>query len=250
MSDDLLPTGVPALDAQMGGFLLGDNVLLETDVSTPAVPFLRAFLREALRRGDGAAYISFDHSPRTILKRLEGLPSGITILDAFTHGKGRSEPVFADFYNGPAPERQVVELHYPARVSYFHDEFDNHASGSERTFLVVDSLTGMQELWGREEQVRAFYTHTCPRLFDTRAVAVWTLAKKVHSEAFLATIGNIAQVVVELQRTSQNPTFTVRRASERPDAAIETPVAYAVKQGDITRAASDRTGPTPDAGRR
>lgn len=232
-STAFLPTGIPALDANLGGFLLGDNVLLETDVATPSLPFLRAFLAGAIRRGDGAVYVSFDHSPRTILNRLEGLPGGITILDGFTHGKGRSEPVFTNFYEGQAPEREVVELHYPGRPNYFHSEFDALASGAERMFIVVDSLTGMQELWGTEQQVRAFYTHTCPRLFDTRAVAVWTLAKRVHSDGFLAAIGNIAQVVVELQRTVESPTFTVRRAAERPEAAIERPVAYAVKAGEL-----------------
>lgn len=229
----LLPTGVSTLDTNLGGFLLGDNVLLETDVATPSTPFLSAFLAGAIRRGDGAVYVSFDHSPRTILSRLEGLPSGITILDAFTHGKGRSESVFTDFYEGQAPERKIIELPYPGRPKHFHEAFDAQASGAERTFLIVDSLTGMQELWGNEDQVRAFYTHTCPRLFDTRAVAVWTLAKRVHTEAFLATIGNIAQVVIELQRTIETPTFTIRRAAERPDAAIEKAVAYAVKAGKI-----------------
>ena len=231
-----LPTGLPALDEHMGGFLLGDNVLLETDVSSPALPFLRAFLREALRRGDGAVYVSFDHSPRTILKRLEGLPQGITILDGFTHGKGRSEPVFTNFYEGSSPERKVVELIYPSRPKYFHDEFDAHASTDERTFLVVDSLTGMQELWGDELQVRAFYTHTCPRLFDTRAVAVWTLAKKVHSEAFAAAIGNIAQVVLELHRTAQHPALIIHRATERPSAALSRPIPYAMIGIDLAPA--------------
>lgn len=214
-----LSTGIPDLDAAMGSFRLGDNVILQVDVGTPPQAFTRAFLRAALERGDRVLYVSFDRSPATVLDGVRDLPAGsLTVLDCFTHGKGRSEPVFVDFYARAAHElgeRKVVPVLSPWKASYFHEVFDEATGPAPRTTILVDSLTGMTELWRDEERVREFYTHTCPRLFDTRAVAVWILHARVHSEPFRAAIGSVAQVVLTLARPAEEATLRVERAVGR-----------------------------------
>jgi KaiC/GvpD/RAD55 family RecA-like ATPase len=231
----LLSTGIPDLDALMGGFRVGDNVILQVDVGTPPRAFTLAFLREALARAERVVYVSFDHSPATVLDSVRDLPEGdLTVLDCFTHGKGRSESVFLDFYRRAdasegAPRRpRVVPVLSPWKASYFHEVFDEvtGAAGAPSTIL-VDSLTGMTELWHDEARVREFYTHTCPRLFDTRAIAVWLLNTRVHSEPFRAAIGGIAQVVITLARPEEEATLRVERAVGRNLAGMHRPRVYA-----------------------
>lgn len=224
-------TGVPFLDERIEGFGTGDNVILEVDVGTPPLPFLRAFLRAALARGERVVYVSFDRSPATIMESLAGLPRGeLVLLDAFTEGKGRGEKVFRSFYDGKEAT-SVVKVDFPHRPLAFHDEFDAAMGAGRGSFLVVDSLTGMQELWGSEERVRAFYTHTCPRLFDTRAIAVWVLHRAVHSETFRAAIGHIGQVVLRFD--AEGPTVTVVRAAGRKPSAAGAIVRYGKEHGQL-----------------
>lgn len=219
------PTGVPLLDERLGGFLTGDNVILDVEVGTPARTFLLAFMRAALARGERVVYVSFDRSPATIVASLSSLPAGdIVVLDAFTEGKGRGERVFRSFYEGrERVGRDVLRVDHPHRPLAFHEDFDLAVRSGRGTFIVVDSLTGMQELWGSEERVRAFYTHTCPRLFDTQAIAVWVVERAVHSEQFRAGIGHVAQVVLRFD--AEGPSLRVVRALGRT--ADGSPALYA-----------------------
>lgn len=208
-------SGIPYLDERIGGFQTGDNVILEVDIGTPPQSWLRAFLSAALARGDRCVYASFDRSPATIVNGLQGLPKGeFIVLDAFTEGKGRGERVFRDFYEAKRdPTVRVERVDYPHRPAAFHEDLDAAVGAGRGTFIVVDSLTGMQELWGDERRVRAFYTHTCPRLFDTHAIAVWVLNRAVHTVEFRAAIGHIGQVVLGLG--SDGPRLQIIRAAGR-----------------------------------
>lgn len=221
-----LPSGVPFLDERIEGFRIGDNVILEVDVATPPRSFLHAFMGAALERGERVVYVSFDHSPATTIEALSELPQGdLVLLDAFTEGKGRGEAVFRAYYDKPAPSaRRVLKVDYPQRPLAFHEDFDAAMGSGRGSFCVVDSLTGMQELWRSEERVRSFYTHSCPRLFDTRAIAVWVVNRAVHSPQFLAGIGHIAQVVLRLE--AEGPALRVVRAAGRGRAPDAEPVAY------------------------
>ncbi|HWG90379.1 MAG TPA: ATPase domain-containing protein [Candidatus Thermoplasmatota archaeon] len=237
MTDSLLPTGIPDLDGLLGGFRIGDNVILQAQVGTPPQAFVRAFLTEALRRGDRAFFVSFDHSPATVLQSLEGLPAGdFTLVDCFTHGKGRSEDVFVRFYERAHPPGvRVVRVEMPQHPSQFHEAFDRLTRGDSRDCIVVDSLTGMAELWRSEDRVREFYTHTCPRLFDTRALAIWVAAEAVHSEAFRAHVGHIAQVVLRLDRRGAETTLLVERAVGRNNPGTYTLHKYEELEGGRLR---------------
>lgn len=237
--EPFVPTGVPLLDERVEGFCVGDNVILEVDVGTPPRSFLHAFMSAALARGERVVYVSFDHSPATVVESLAGLPQGeLVVLDAFTEGKGRGEGVFRAYYErASAPTRQVLKVDYPQRPLAFHEDFDAAMGSGRGSFCVLDSLTGMQELWRSEERVRAFYTHTCPRLFDTRAIAVWVVNHAVHSEQFRAGIGQIAQVVLRLD--AEGPTLRVVRAAGRRGPPSQEGIGY-VDDGERIRAAKGR----------
>lgn len=227
MSDRPFSTGVKMLDERIQGFRTGDNVILEVDVGTPPHAFLHAFMRSALARGERVVYVSFDRSPATIAESLVDLPKGeVVLLDAFTEGKGRGERVFRGFYENKGSQPvNAVRVLYPHRPLAFHEDFDAAMGEGRGSFIVVDSLTGMRELWGSEDRVRAFYTHTCPRLFDTRAVAVWVVNRAVHSEEFRAAIGHIGQVVVRLE--AEGPRMRVVRAAARGALRVCEAAAYA-----------------------
>lgn len=217
-------SGVAFLDDRIGGFRTGDNVILEVDVGTPPHSWLRAFLSAALARGDRCVYASFDRSPATIMASLDGLPKGdLLLLDAFTEGKGRGERVFREFYDTRRDAR-VERVDYPHRPLAFHEDLEAAVGAGQGSFIVVDSLTGMRELWGGDERVRAFYTHTCPRLFDMRAIAVWVVNRAVHSEEFRAAIGHVGQVVLRLE--PEGPRLRVVRAAGRDLSRVDTAVAF------------------------
>ncbi|MCX8011771.1 MAG: helix-turn-helix domain-containing protein, partial [Desulfobacterota bacterium] len=65
------------------------------------------------------------------------------------------------------------------------------------------SLTGMQELWGERDTLH-FFTYTCPKLFELKALAYWPLVKDAHSRSFLATISHITQIVINLSFEENN----------------------------------------------
>ncbi|MGQ9688224.1 MAG: hypothetical protein ACUVXF_05475 [Desulfobaccales bacterium] len=43
--------------------------------------------------------------------------------------------------------------------------------------FIFESLTGMQELWGSEDWVFGFYTHSCPWLYELNTVAYLIIEK-------------------------------------------------------------------------
>lgn len=213
-----ISTGVEGLDEIIGGYQVGDNVIVEVDVATPPHLFVEAALGAAIEQGQQAFYVSFDRSPATVTERLDEAVEGeVTVADAFTHGKGRGEEVFDRFYeaeNVPGGfEARAIER--PDEPSRFHHAFDE-LGDSEGGFFVVESLTGMAELWG-EERAREFYTHTCPRLFDTGAIALWVLNRGVHTEGFRSSIGHTSQVIVRLGREDGQGVLSVERAEGRRD---------------------------------
>lgn len=213
-------TGVSQLDQLMGGLFVGDNVVWLDDSGSLASVFCLNFMQASQARNRPILYVSFDRSPRNLLDKLGPLASNpfLIVLDCFTCGKGARSPVFLKFYQdgGTHPPCRIVMLEDPRNVEAFLDVLYNiHASLEGDVRFVFESLTGMQELWGGEEELLKLYTHACPRLYELNTVAYWIMEKQAHSSKLRAQIGQVAQVMVELSIKRGTTSLTVLKAEGR-----------------------------------
>jgi len=221
MNDKILSTGVDGLDRLMGSLRGGDNVVWEVDSGAPGDVFVRSFLATARRGGRHLVFVSFDRSPRAILKKHLGEfpPDRFALVDCFTSGKGNGNEVFSDFYGGARTEYpglravHVPEVAEPDRVRAALEDLESEVGRS--ALYVFDSITGMLELWQDEQKVLNFFAYMCPRLYDLNTVAYWMLEKQAHSEQFLANLRHITQVVLELSVPDGRPTVLLRKAEGR-----------------------------------
>jgi transcriptional regulator with XRE-family HTH domain len=92
--------------------------------------------------------------------------------------------------------------------------------------FVFESLTGMQELWGGEEQILKFYSRSCPRLYELDTIAYWVIEKGAHSDRLRANINHIAQVAIELNLNRGKSTLTILKADKRSPAILDRPQGY------------------------
>lgn len=225
-------SGVEEFDRLLGGLFIGDNVLWHDDAGSLASVFCLNFIKTSLAEKRPLVYVSFDRSPKNLLERLGGLAKGplFTILDCFTFGKGAGSDVFLRFYEegrGDTPPCSVVRVENPKDVSAFAEAFYRlHGTLEGCVCFVFESLTGMQEVWGGEEKLLAFYSHSCPRLYELNTIAYWVLEKRAHSTRLRAQINQIAQVAIELSARRGNTSLTLLKAESRDLAALNKPHAY------------------------
>ena len=94
---------------------------------------------------------------------------------------------------------RVIAVDEPHKVDKVMSAFYGvHGEMEGDVRFVFESLTGMQELWGGEENLIKFYTHSCPRLYELNTVAYWIMEKGAHSSRLKAQINQIAQVAIDL----------------------------------------------------
>ena len=197
--------GIPYLDDLTGGILLGDNVVWVVESATYYDYFLECFLTVPQKNPAKNIYVSFNFPPQKIYNRYEALfrQEDFILVDAFTFGKGKGDDYFQSFYTTPSSRSEafrvlcVKDLSNPAE---FIDSMSNLEGEFDESLLcryIFDSLTGMQELWGEKETLN-FFTYTCPKLYELKALAYWPMAGEAHSKAFLANIGHITQLVIRL----------------------------------------------------
>lgn len=244
-------SGVPDLDRVLDGIVIGDNVIWYDDAGSLAPFFCLRFMEKCLEEGRPVIYASFDRSPRNLLERLGQVARNpqFLLLDCFTFGKGRGSPPFLDFYEhefGRWPCR-ICRLDEPGDVGHFTDTlYRLHGEFHGVVGFVFESLTGMQELWGGEEDMARFYSHSCPRLYELNTVAYWIMEKKAHSARLRAQINQIAQVVIELAVKRGTTTLTVHKAEGRNVPTLGDPVVYWMDGSQVVFAqdvrGSDRIG--------
>ena len=116
--------------------------------------------------------------------------------------------------------------------------------------FVFESLTGMQELWGGEESIVRFYTHSCPRLYELNTIAYWIMEKTAHSQRARAQINQIAQVVIELVVRRGTTSLAVIKAEKRSMDCLNRPCTYWVKDSGIVFDEEKRGGAGIDLGMR
>ena len=233
-----ISTGVGELDPILGGLLIGDNVVWYDDAGSLAAIYSMNFLQASLAQEKHFIYVSFDRSLRNLLEKLGPLAQSrtLTILDCFTHGKGKGDEIFIKYYEEMnAPPCRIIQVENPADPENIMAHFNDCHSGMKGDVrFVFESLTGMQELWEGEDQISRFYTHTCPRLYDLNTIGYWIMEKDAHSKRLKAAINQIAQVAIELSLKRGKTSLSILKAENREIETINTPHYYWTKGMSVT----------------
>jgi transcriptional regulator with XRE-family HTH domain/KaiC/GvpD/RAD55 family RecA-like ATPase len=248
-------SGVNQLDVLLGGLFIGDNVVWHDDSGSLASAFCLNFIRASQDHNKPIIYVCFDRSPRTVLEKLGRLADNpsLTIIDCFTSGKGADSPIFLKFYEEIEPPLscQLIRVSEPRRIDQLMNVlYDTHARMTGDVRFVFESITGMQELWGGEDQIIAFYSHSCPRLYELNTVAFWIMEKKAHSPRLRAQISQIAQVVIELGIKRGTTSLTILKAEARDLDNLHKPFTYWMKDQVISFHEESKTKAGSDFGSR
>lgn len=247
-------SGVRQLDRLLGGLFIGDNVVWHDDSGTLASAFCHNFIRSSLALHKPLIYVSFDRSPRNLLEKLGPLAqdSSLTILDCFSSGKGANSAVFLRFYEEARDlPCRIIRMQEPRKTAEVIDVlYGIIASLKDDVRLVFESITGMQELWGGEDSIITFYSHSCPRLYELNTIAYWIMEKKAHSPRLRAQINQIAQVALELSIKRGTTSLAIIKAERRDLDNLQKPFIYWAKDLTITFDEEKRTTGGIDLGSR
>jgi transcriptional regulator with PAS, ATPase and Fis domain len=221
MTSEYQPTtGIAEVDQVVGGIIAGDNVVWEIDSGVAGDHFISRFVTACEQGAIPVVYISFNRSPQTIASRYAKLmsPGRFSLVDCFSSGKGNRDEMFLKFFDDPARNSIHAPVHIadpadPSRLEQALIEVGTR--GGQSANYVFDSLTGMLDLWGDENRVVRLFGHLCPRLYDLSTIAYWLLETEAHSEAFLAKVRHITQVVIEVALQRGKSALTVRKAAGR-----------------------------------
>jgi KaiC/GvpD/RAD55 family RecA-like ATPase len=224
-------SGVSQLDRLLGGLYIGDNVVWHDDAGSLASVFCLNFIQASQVQDRPLIYVSFDRSPRNLLEKLGTLADNpyLTILDCFTHGKGAGSEVFLTFYDEDESEWpcRIISVDKPREVEQVTNAFYNvHGTMEGDVRFVFESLTGMQELWGGEDDLIEFYSHSCPRLYELNTIAYWIMEKRAHSPRLRAQINQIAQVAIDLSVKRGTTSLTILKAENRDLDTLNKPYNY------------------------
>lgn len=231
-------SGIGRLDSLLGDLSIGDNVLWYEGEGGLCSAFCMQFIRASLAARKPTVYVSFDRSPKNVVAFLGPLAENqdFTLLDCFTNGKGDRSEVFARFYekDGAQWPYQVIRVNDPASPAQVAEAiYGLHAGMRGDTRYIMDSLTGMQDLWGGEEPVLKFYARTCPRLYELDTIAYWIIEKNAHSARLKANINKIAQVAVDLSVKNGRPSLRILKAEERQSRHLNEPQPFTCEGPEV-----------------
>jgi transcriptional regulator with XRE-family HTH domain len=248
-------TGISHLDRLLGGLLIGDNVVWYDDAGSLSSIFCANFIQSSEAQDKQIIYVSFDRSPRNLLEKLGPLANyaSLTILDCFTYGKGEGSEVFLKFYkkDGPSHECKIIVSENPRDVDKVMEAFYGiHGEMEGDVRFIFESLTGMQEIWGGEDSLLKFYTHSCPRLYELNTVAYWIMAKDAHSTRLKAHINQIAQVAIDLSVKRGTTSLMILKAENRDIESLNEPVKYWAKELNVIFDSENRKATLIEIGRR
>jgi len=213
-------SGVSQLDNLLGGLHIGDNVIWYDNSGSLASVFCLNFIQASQAQNRPLIYVSFDRSSKNLLEKLGVLAQNnqLIILDCFTYGKGSGSDVFLNFYKNKKSKWpcQIIRVDEPRQTHKVMDAlYGIHGTLVGEVRFVFESLTGMQELWGGEQHLINFYSHSCPRLYELNTVAYWIIEKRAHSARLRAQINQIAQVAIELSVKRGKTSLTILKAENR-----------------------------------
>ena len=237
---NIISSGITQLDQLLGGgILIGDNVVWYDEVGSLAPIFCLNLMKVSKAGKKHIIYISFDRSIKNLLELLGPLAENplLTILDCFTHGKGQGAEVFLESGEGKEPQLpcRIIRVDEPDNADYVTGAFYGlHKTMKGDVRFIFDSLTGMQELWGGEDRIQKFYSHSCPRLYELNTVAYWIVEKEAHSQRLKAHINKIAQVAIDLTLKRGKTSLMVVKAEKRDITTLNKSWSYWSKGLDIT----------------
>ncbi len=218
----MISTGIRHLDKLIGGLRPGDNVVWQISSGVPIEHFTRHALGTESGRAGNIVYINFNYSPHTVCRRFDEIfhRHNITMIDAFTHGKGNGDSVFLDFYSsrGEYDISRVVRVENPRDIREFIAVMNSvEKTNTSGSFYVFDSLTGMNELWNDERAVADFFSYTCPKLCDLSTIAYWILEREAHTRKFTAELSHITQIVLNVESSySGQYDLRIMKLEDRP----------------------------------
>ncbi|RJP90473.1 MAG: helix-turn-helix domain-containing protein [Desulfobacteraceae bacterium] len=239
-------SGIAGLDQLLNGLYIGDNVIWYDDAGSLASTFCMKFIRESQKLKKPVIYVSFDRSPKNLIEKLGALAENqqLTILDCFTNGKGDKSEVFAKFFekDGAQWPYQVIKVTEPWKPDAVAEAiYGLHRTLSGDVRLVIESLTGMQDLWEGEEHILRFYSRGCPKLYELDTIAYWIIEKGAHSTKLKSHINQIAQVVIDLSIKKGKSAIKILKAEKRTPKALNEPFDYMDDGVDLILE-SDRRG--------
>jgi transcriptional regulator with XRE-family HTH domain len=232
-------SGVSQLDQLLDGLYIGDNVVWHDEAGSLAAVYCLNFIKASQAQDKPIIYVSFDRSPKNLLDKLGPLAQNrrLIILDCFTYGKGAGSTVFLQFYEKKETELpcRIVQVDEPRNVDKVMEAlYGIHGTLEGDVRFVFESLTGMQELWGGEQHLVNFYSHSCPRLYELNTIAYWIIEKKAHSPSVRAQINQIAQVAIDLTVKRGKTFLTILKAEKRNLDTLNKPHHYWSKDLKIT----------------
>jgi transcriptional regulator with XRE-family HTH domain len=178
--------GIVDFDEVLGGLIPGDNVVWVADRPDLLERIEDGFLEASGAHGLPRAYVTTLVDPAVVQKRVG---DDVTVLDA------RARRPHAD----PAVLEQTL-LEFCA----------THATAC----VVIDGLDAMARRW-RPERALAFFSRTCPRMFDAGAIAYWRSSGAALGNPFLDQVQKVTQCVLDVSRGA----FRVVKAEGRPAAS-------------------------------
>ncbi len=235
----MISTGMKYLDKLIGGIRLGDNIVWQISNAVPVEYFIKKFFDKSNDFQNLVIYINFNYSPHTICKRFSEIFTtfNFLLIDAFTHGKGNSDPVFLDFYHNEQDFdlNKIICIDEPRDIKQFLSVMNKiqneHRDGS---FYVFDSLTGMNELWKDERAILDLFAFTCPKLYEMNTIAYWILEQEAHSKEFIAGLTHITQIVLSLYNTNSDYyALKIHKLEDRPSTSLSTPHTFRIIDRDI-----------------
>jgi hypothetical protein len=169
---EFVTTGLPGLDAILGGLRLGDNVVWRVDSIDDFHPYVRHFVSSALSSGRKVVYIRFAaHDP--LVTCMESVQ--VYNLDAL---RG-----FESF---------TVKLHEIIGIE------------GRETFYIFDCLSSLLDAWATDAMIGNFFSVTCPCLFALDTVAYFPLLRGTHPFSTIARIRSTTQLLLDLHTFEGN----------------------------------------------
>lgn len=232
-----MATGTPAsvrelLDELTDGLRTGDNVVLQADEEADVDGILAAGLQLGPEQVP-LVYITFRRSPAEVQRRFgaDWDPDRVLLVDC--SGEADAEPAVSGMHVQHMPDATPEAVRSTLQQAMLD-------LGPGTTY-VFDGLTAMQRRWSPDEALSLFLW-ACPKLYEERTIAYWTLERAAHTPAFLSRLAQVTQVVIDLGRAGDRQWMELRKAQGRSDDLLDARIDF-VADGDAVQVL-ERTPPS------